>query len=208
MKVSLALLAFIHLWSSDTLSTHVGEHEIMQHGSRPYTECLLDLQPSSELGVWHLPLSLDLTDKFGLLVPSGPHGAPGRSLYWSSDSCLFPIPEVLGPAGSPKALSLLIHAGIMGHLSENMVLLGHFCWTIPVQLKRSDHSWVLGFHLKLPDFLTCGFLRYRLSHVWSLEGCGNSEKAASAKSRLRINGCLQPSAELLSQTSLHLGWLA
>lgn len=142
-NVSLALLAFIHLWSSNTLSTHVGEHEVMRHGSRPYTECLLDLQTSSELGGVTLAPLVRPHWKFGLLVPSGPHWAPGRSSYWSGDSCLFPISEVLGPTGSPKA-SLLIHTGTMGHFSGNILLFGHFCWTIPVQLKCSDHSelWV------------------------------------------------------------------
>lgn len=42
VKVSLIILAtFVYRWSSGTLSTHVIEHEVMWHGSRLYTECLL-----------------------------------------------------------------------------------------------------------------------------------------------------------------------
>lgn len=164
-KVSLMLLAaFIHLWSSDTLSTHVGEHEVMWHGSRLYTAYLLVLYPSSKLGVWYLPLWLGHTDKFGLSVPSGPCWTPRISLYWPTHSYLFPLPEVAGPTGSLRALSLLIHIGIMGHFSGNTVLVGHFCWAIPVQLKCSDYS---DFWVSTSSYLTYWLMVF-LSTDWAM----------------------------------------
>lgn len=92
-KVSLILLtAFIRLWSSDALSTHIGEDEVAWHGSSVYWCSSLAQNWGCET------CCFGHTDKFGLLVPIEPLGEVciGPLIHIT-----FPIPEVLGPTGSP-----------------------------------------------------------------------------------------------------------